>query len=275
VTLPDLLTCVSLWQIGLFYLFLAGLVVGLARSGQGRRLLALLTVAAAPTLAFAVAWQGGDKERYLPLYPFLFLALAVLLGDGRVPLPCKGIAVAFLAVTAAANCPVMARGELDRREQEWSVQAEALLPRLRPGSCLFLVYPWDEIGVLNRDYPCNPLGHRLTTDSAIPLNVRRAAQWQAVMCRRMETIWDRGGDVWVTRRLLNPVPRPEWGWVEDPSSDLRWATLHRFFAELEAEELPAAGELFVRILPTEANRERLARMGPAEPRALSISRRRP
>jgi sulfatase maturation enzyme AslB (radical SAM superfamily) len=24
-----------------------------------------------------IAWQGGDLERYLPLYPFLFLAVAL------------------------------------------------------------------------------------------------------------------------------------------------------------------------------------------------------
>lgn len=83
VPLGDLLRF-SLWKLALFYAALAALVVQLARSPMGRRALALLAVCGAPVLGFAVFWQGGDIERYLPLYPMLFLALAI---GVRAPLP--------------------------------------------------------------------------------------------------------------------------------------------------------------------------------------------
>ncbi len=273
VTLPDLVR-VSLWQVGLFYLFLAGLVVGLARSGRGRRVLVLLAIAAVPTLAFALAWQGGDKERYLPLYPFLFLALAVLLGEERVGWACKVPALAFFLAASLANAPALARPVLERRQEEWSAQAAELAPRIRPGSRIFTVN--DEVAWLRRNYPLNPLGHRLPMEGVLPPNSCGAGEWKTDMRKRMEKIWKRGGDVWVTRRVLRPSPRAEWLWVEDPTADLRWATLHDFFKDLETEGPAPADEGFVRILPTEANRERLARIDPAEgPGPLSFSRRRP
>jgi hypothetical protein len=265
VSLLDLARA-SLWQIGLFYLFLGALMVGLARSGRGR-LLALLAIAAAPTLAFAVAWQGGDMERYLPLYPFLFLALAALLGDDRVPRLCKGAAFAFFLIAAIANAPALARPVLERRQEKLSAQAAELAPLVVPGSRMFTVN--DEVAWLRRNYPLNPLGHRLPMEGVIPPNTGGAGQWRTEMCKRMEKIWNRGGDVWVTRRLLSPSPRADWLWVEDPRSDLNWATLHGFFKDLDIDGLIAGDEGFVRILPTAANRERLARIGLADaPRAL-------
>jgi len=260
VTLIDLIKA-SLWQIGLFYLFLAGLVVGLLRSAGGRRLLALLAIAAMPTLLFAVAWQGGDMERYLTLYPFLFLALAALLSDEYAPRLCKGLAVAFFAVAALANVQAMARPVLEQRHRELAAQAAELAPRLRPRSQVFTVN--DEVVKLRRNYPLNPLGHQIRMVSVVEPNTRRADRWRSGMSERMRKVWERGGDVWVTRRVLSPVPRAEWLWVEEQTSELRWAHLHDFFMELDTDEsVGREEEGYVRIEPTAANRARLARAEP-------------
>jgi len=255
VTLVDLIKG-SLWQIGLFYLFLAGLVIGLLRSGPGRRLLALLALAAVPTLLFAVAWQGGDMERYLTLYPFLFLALAALLSDAHAPRLCKGLAVAFFAVAAFSNIEAMARPVLEQRHQELAAQAAELAPRLRPQSQVFTIF--DEVAKLRRNYPLNPLGHRIRLESVLEPNTGRAERWRTRMGERMRKVWERGGDVWVTRRVLSPVPRAEWLWVEEQASELRWAHLHGFFKELDTDESVGREEGYVRIKPTAANRARLA-----------------
>ncbi len=251
VTLLDLVKA-SLWQIGLFYLFLGGLVLGLARSGRGRRLLVVLAVAAAPTLAFAVAWQGGDMERYLPLYPFLFLALAGLFGGERVPRWCQGLAVAFFAVAAAWNAPALARPVLERRHQELSARAGELVPHIRPGSRVFTVN--DEVAFLRRNYPLNPLGHRLPMYGVVEPGKTALAPWRTWMRKRVLDTWERGGDVWVTRRVLSPTPRPEWLWVDDQATDLRWAHVHGFFNNLETVEAVGGEDGYVRLAPTEANR---------------------
>jgi hypothetical protein len=251
VSLADLFRA-SLWQIGLFYLFLAGLVLGLVRSAHGRRLLALLAVAALPTLAFAVAWQGGDMERYLPLYPFLFLALAGLFAGERVPLACKALALVFFAVAAAWNAPALARAALERRQQALAAQAEELAPRLRPGSRVFTVN--DDLAQLRRNFPLNPLGHKLPLYGAVEPGTTRLAPWQARLRRRVLDSWERGGDVWVTRRVLSPAPRPEWLWVDDQASEVRWAHVHAFFRGLEMVEDAGGEEGYVRLALTAANR---------------------
>jgi hypothetical protein len=80
VSLPDLVR-VSLWKFLFFYAAMLALVANLMRSGSNRRLLALLLVGGLPVVVFGVFWQGGDMERYMPLYPFLFLALAGAVGE--------------------------------------------------------------------------------------------------------------------------------------------------------------------------------------------------
>jgi hypothetical protein len=254
LTLGDLLRA-GLWQIGLFYLFGAGLVFGLARSPGGRRLLALLIVAAAPTLAFGIAWQGGDMERYLPLYPFLFLALAGLFTLGGVPRLCQALAVGFFAVAALANAEALARPALQRRQQELSAQARELAPHLRPGSRIFTVN--NDLAKLRRNYPLNPLGHQLRMYAAVEPGTTRLNPWRASMRRRVLQTWEAGGDVWVTRRLLSPRPRPEWLWVDDQACELRWAHVHGFFKDLETAEAVGGEDGYVKLAPTAANRERV------------------
>src|SRR5262249_38651283 len=73
----------SLWKFLLFYTFLGAILLNLLRSGVGRRVLALFLATAVPVIGLAVYWQGGDVERYLALYPVLFLALGVSLDPAR------------------------------------------------------------------------------------------------------------------------------------------------------------------------------------------------
>ena len=64
----------SLWKLGFFYLLLAAVTGALSFSARGRRFLLLALVGGVPVVAFGLFWQGGDMERYMPLYPFFFLA---------------------------------------------------------------------------------------------------------------------------------------------------------------------------------------------------------
>ena len=65
----------SIWKLVLFYMFLGSILLNLLRSGEGRRVLVLLALNAALVVGLAVFWQGGDVERYLALYPILFLEI--------------------------------------------------------------------------------------------------------------------------------------------------------------------------------------------------------
>ncbi len=257
----------SLWKLVLFYLFLLALVVGLARSPRGRRLLGLLAAGAVPTFGFAVAWQGGDLERYLPLYPFLFLAVAGLFALERVPLVCRAMAVAFFLAAAASNVAVMARPLLQREQQRLAARVEGLGPLLKPESRVFFVR--DEIGRLDRDFPL-PAREDLSLLEAATPGLAETPRWREVLARRILDVWGKGGDAWFARRLLAEGPRREWNWVEGDDPALSWRDLHAFFKALETDEEVGGDDGFLRVKVSPANRRRLREV--AKPPAPSSSR---
>jgi hypothetical protein len=245
----------SLWKLALFYLFLLALAVGLARSPRGRRLLGLLAVAAVPTIGFAVAWQGGDLERYLPLYPFLFVAVAGLFALERVPLICRATALFFFAAMIVSNVPVMARPVLWREQQRLAARVEGLQPLLKPNSRVFFVR--DEIEGLTRNFPLHSPRGTLPLEGAVTPGLEGNEHWRDKLARRLLEIGDQGGDVWIARRLLAEKPRPEWNWVEGDDRYLSWRDLQAFFQALEMEEEVGGADGFVRLTPSASNRRRL------------------
>jgi hypothetical protein len=253
----------SLWKLGLFYLFLLALIVGLSWSPRGRRLLGLLGVAALPTLGFAVAWQGGDLERYLPLYPFLFLAAGGLFALERVPLLCTVAALVFFLAAAVSNVTVMARPVLWRDEQRLTARVEGLRPLLKANSRVFFVR--DELEGLNRNHPLHAERDALPLEAAATPGLADSARWRENLARRFLDVWERGGDVWVTRRLFAGKPRPEWSWVEGDDPDLSWRDLHAFFAALEIDNAVGGEDGFVRITASKANRACLRKWADASP----------
>ena len=48
------------------------------------------------------------------------------------------------------------------------------------------------------------------------------AHWREHFGRRIVAVWDKGGDVWIAKRLLAETPRPEWTWVEGDDKYLSW-----------------------------------------------------
>src|SRR5262249_25082081 len=155
VSLGDLLR-VSLWKFAFFYAAVLALAVGLLFSPSDRRLLGLLATAALPNLAFAVSWQGGDMERYLALYPFLFLALGGLLASEKAPRLCRLVPAAFFLTVAVTNVTAMARPVVDHREATLEAQARELE---QIDDRALLVGINDEVPHLRRDFPLNPHGH--------------------------------------------------------------------------------------------------------------------
>jgi hypothetical protein len=99
----------SLWRLALFYAFVCAILVNLWRSQEGRRVLALLTLNAAPVLTFAIRWQGAAIERYLLLYPILFFAFGYSLASAQTVRALHYASVAFVAVMAIVNLGVMAK----------------------------------------------------------------------------------------------------------------------------------------------------------------------
>jgi hypothetical protein len=248
----------SLWKLGLFYLFIAAVVVNLARSGMGRRVLALLTLSALPMLGFAVVWQGGDIERYLPLYPFVFLALACALESERGIPWLKGVALLFVVLMGVTSVGVMAKPVLRRQEAAVMSRLEAVRPRLKPESTVVTVHQQDELWKANYSFPFNPFfrEHANLVYAAAALGTVHTLRWREDFASHAFKTWRAGGDVWLSKRLYASRPRAEWNWVEG-FAPMSWTELHEFFAQMETGEAVGDEDGFVLLLNSERNQQRL------------------
>jgi hypothetical protein len=85
--------------------------------------------------------------------------------------------------------------------------------------------------------------------SLLACGLTRLEPWRESMRRLVGETLESGGDVWVTRRLWRPKPRPEWLWVDDQASEVRWAAVQAFFMQLETAESVGGDDGYVRRRP--------------------------
>jgi len=258
VSLVDLFR-LSLWKLALFYLFLAALLINLSRSSFGRRLLGLLALSGLPVLGFALAWQGTVMERYLPWFPFLFLALASSLADRRAFRSGKAITLIFMLAMVVTNFAATWKPALDGREEAATLRVRELQPLVRPQSIVLVGK--DELENFVRDFPFNPVNHHndLRVHSFLPLGMPQLTAWREDVARRAFAAWREGGDVFVSRRVLAERPRAEWEWVEGADPRVRWAEVYEFFAQLETGQTVGGEDGFALLPRTPGNEKFLGR----------------
>lgn len=261
VTLFDLLR-LSLWKLGLFYLFLAALAISLLSSNQGRRVAGLLILSAAPVILFAIAFDGGAIERYLPLYPAVFLGLSFsLCSDRQMRLP-KYVVLIFLAAVVITNVAAMARPVLNRQQEVTAARISQVVQSLKPNSRVLVVTWQDDLINFSRSFPFHPLNRtgNLRIGALVTPGTTFTADWRAGFATQTRETWNQGGDMWVSRRALNPRPRPEWNWTEGDDKRVSWPEFQEFFSQLDLGESVGGEDGFVLIPPTEKNRELLDRL---------------
>jgi len=246
----------SLWKLLAFYLFLLFILLSLITSSNGRRLLALLVISGLPVIAFAVYWQGGDPERYLPLYPLIFISLAWSLDSAQTRRLLKYPLILFVAAMLMTNAFMMARPRLNRQQEASTARIGPLLPMLKPGSWILTANWQDDLVNFNRSFPLNPINRNgnLRIGSLISPGEPEVVHWQKDFSSRVQSIWARGGDVWLSRRLLSPRPHWDWNWVEGDDARVSWNDLYRYASKLELGQSVGGDDGFVLLLPSERNR---------------------
>ena len=256
VTLADLFR-LSLWKLALFYLFLAAVCLNLLRSAQGRKIFGLLILNAAPVILFAVSFDGGAVERYLPLYPAIFFALTVCLCNERSLSALKYVALAFAAAVVITDAAAMAKPVLDRQQEVTAARIDEVLQRLKPHSRILTVSWQDELVNFSRSFPFHPLNRAgaLRIGALVTPGTTLSAEWREGFAAQALETWGRGGDVWVSRRALSPRPRPEWNWAEGDEKRVSWPDFHAFFSQMEVGETAGGEDGFVLIPPTAANEQ--------------------
>ncbi len=254
---------VSLWKLSLFYLVLGWIVVTLLRSERGRRILGFLALTGVPVLLFAVSWQGGDMERYLPFYPAFFVALAYCLSSGRSSLAFKIVVAIFMTTAVLSNVGAMATPVLADRQNQEAVRIKDLRPLLKPRSLIAIVNPQDELYSFSYDFPLNPVNRAglLTTYEVVLPGTIQVPYWRQLFAVRTFSAWSAGGDVWVSKRVLSPRPRSEWIWIEGDDPRVSWADVYGFFSRLKMGRSVGGDDGFVLLLSSPTNRKFLGRWG--------------
>lgn len=238
----------------LFYLGLAALMLGLLLT-SARRMLILVLLTTLPLIAFAVKFDGGAVERYLPVYPVIFLAFGWVLAQSQLPRVLKIVPVLFFCVAIFVNSSVMARVVLDRQKQRSSERVQAVVPRLKPNSWLVTTHLQDDLVNFQASFPFEPI-NRHNTYHVYPLiwlNSDQAASWQEEFAANMLDAWEKGGDAWVSTRMLSPRPEPQWNWVEGDDPRVKWNDVYKFFAQLQKSDVASGADGFVLLEKSDTN----------------------
>ena len=253
----------SLWKLLAFYLFLLAVALSLLGFPRGRRVLALLAVAGIPVIAFAIYWQGGDPERYLPLLPFLVLAVGLTL-DERPRFRLRQVILIFVIGAAGINLFALATPRINRQQELSAARVTALLPNLKSNSVVVTANWQDELVNFNRTFPFNPINRNdnLHIGSLITPGRSDAASWRYDFSKGAKSVWEKGGDVWLSKRLFAKRPQPAWNWVEGDTPGVSWTDLYTFSSQLDVASSIGDEDGFVLLLPSEHNKGTLGQTGP-------------
>lgn len=244
----------SLWKLMLFYVAVAAVVLTLVLS-SARRMLVLLLLTALPLIAFAIKFDGGAVERYLPMYPVMFLALGWGLAQSRVPRLIKVVPVLFFCVVILVNSSVMARMVLNRQKRQTTERVQAVVPKLKPNSWLVTTHLQDDLVNFQSSFPFESINRHNVYHvyPLVVLNSDQAARWQEEFAARTLTAWEKGGDAWLSERMLTAKPEPHWNWVEGDDPRVKWNDIYKFFSQLETGDVASGADGFVLLEKSDAN----------------------
>jgi hypothetical protein len=250
----------ALWKLGLFYLFFASFVFTLFRSPASKRILILFLVNAVPVLGLAFFFASSEPERYLPLYPMLFIAISSCLsGPSRI---FKTSAFVICAVMVAANLAAMARPALHHKQQAALSRIRDLLPRLDDRAIVFAVTYQDDLVVFNRTYPFDPINRsgRLHLSALVSPGTSWNLHWREDFAARALTTWRAGGATWLSKRAFSQRPRAEWNWAEGDDRRVSWKDFPLLCNQFDIGEDVGGPDGFVRIVSSPKNEQFLTRL---------------
>jgi hypothetical protein len=261
VSLSDVLR-LSLWKLLFAYIFLSCVLLNLLRTKRGRQITVLLIVDLLPTVIFALfIFEAGDMSRYIATLPILFLAVCASLCSPKAFTWTRYVIILFIAISIITNVTAMSSFTLNQREQRVESRIKDLVPLLKPESRVVTSHLQDEINNFTRDFLFNPINRNgnLHYYAAVAVNSTQVEHWQRSFAVTAREVWKSNGDLWLSKRLLTPRPRPEWGWVEGDDPRISWTDLYNFFSQFETGQAVSGEDGFVLLVPSARNVEILRR----------------
>src|SRR5271157_731269 len=230
----------SLWKLVLFYVSAAIVGVELLRLQRGRVLALLLASTVVPIFVFAVfIFEAGSIERYLPLYPFVFLACGYVLASEHATRASKVLLALGLAVMAAINANAMRTGTLKLEEAGAISRIHDLLPSLGPNSLVMAVNEQDNLAQFRQNFPLDGinLNGQWRNYDMLEISTERLGTWREDFAKQVLATWRRHGDVWLPERVFRSKPNPDWNWVEGDDKRVKWTDLPSFFSQFDTGPL--------------------------------------
>ena len=249
----------SLWKLLAFYLALGTVGIVTLCSDKGRRVIAIVLVAALPILYFALfVFEGGMPERYLPLWPFLFLLFAISMGSFSLRIV-RYVVIAFVGVMIISNFGAMSKWTLQRKQELIKPRISELYGRLKPNSLIAATHLQDELTSFYYNYPFNPLNRHgdVTVYNVLEPGAARILTWREDFAAKVGVTWRNDGDLWISKRFFASRPRPEWNWTEGDDRRVSWPMLPAFFSQFEVADSLGGEDGFVLLARTPANEKRI------------------
>ena len=225
---------VTLWRVMAFYVFLASVLASALRSSLGRSAGLAFLVGSLPVLAFAVAWQGTDLERYLPLYPSLMLVIGLAFSRARLRSTTGCIIGTFIAMLVVANVLAFSAWSRERQLREVTGTMRSL-NALLPSESLVLLPPMHPLQRIYWDFPeALPLAeHQLKLERIVDLGTADTPRWRTLVASDIRSRWEKETPVVIDSSLLQDKPVANSSWVEGDDPRVHWRDIHAFVSKLE------------------------------------------
>lgn len=243
----------SVWKLTLFYATAGVALLYVARRWRGLLFWALSAIV--PTLALAMAFEAGSVERYLALYPVVFVVFAWMLSQ-RDALPARVLIIIFCGALIVTNLWANFKPRVDRDRARSLARVGTITAAHEPANRTLTVYTLnirDDLETLY-DPSDRSLDHVPVVLPMIPTLGPEIANWRGLFGQRMLTTWNQGGEVWITKRAWADKPLREWNWVEGDDWRVHWKDFRAVLSHFQIDAQAGGTDGFNRIADTPENR---------------------
>ncbi|MBS1853822.1 MAG: hypothetical protein JST11_00535 [Acidobacteria bacterium] len=248
-------------KLAAFYLGIGAALLILWR--EHRVVLFILVAGGLPLLLFSITvFEPSSPERFLPVFPFAYLAVAVVLDKASSHAIPSGLVALLLVGYTVYNLTANSQISGDPRVAEAKLRIQALNNNVQPEALVFVVTYTDEMILASTTHPLDNSLARLAfrVQDAVTIANRRTAQWRTVFAESTLAQWAQDREVWVSERLLANRPEARWRWVEGDDRRIHWSDLPAAFGQLDRDRRIQVGmDGFLRLAESQANRELLTK----------------
>ena len=245
----------ALLKLAPFYAAALLILISVYRSARGRYLAVVLLVAAIPNLVLALAFDSSSMERYLALFPFLFICLAWFLGEtnrmGTL------VVCALCALLAINNLRDLSTGHVNAVLHAEAGRTAALAANAKPADLVYVLNAQDGMIGVRYANPFDVNARRLPELAGIQPFLGAPATWRERLTASVLAAWQQHEDVWVTVRVRAERPKAPWNWAEGSVPGISWRAVQSAFQQLDFGRVIGGSDGFALLRPTEANRESL------------------